>query len=174
MVEYNQSNNEESILKLVLNYNNDGIVRQTAFELECNEATDKVLEDIEVKLTNNNMLSIMGKSPYACPIFTMQSIWQTLDNNKIIFGIILFIIGFIMLFYGVLMIHLMVFLATFFLSFAALLGIFSAFLNPESSKAIIYFSLLFILFVSTLIAYGLARMVNFSVFFIGACKNIVI
>jgi hypothetical protein len=118
------------------------------------------------------MLVIKGESAYACPIFTMQSIWQALASNRIIFGILLLIIGFIMLFYGVLMIHLMVFLATYFLSFAALLGIFSAFLNPESSRAIIYFCLLFILFLSTLIAYGLARMVNFSIFFIGACKFI--
>lgn len=68
------------------------------------------------------------------------------------------------------MIHLMIFITTYFLSFGVLLGLFSAFLSPESSKAIIYFSLLLILFLSTLIAYGLAKVVDFSIFFIGACN----
>jgi hypothetical protein len=40
MVEYSQQNNDGNILKLILNYNNAGIIRQTSFVLECNEATD--------------------------------------------------------------------------------------------------------------------------------------
>jgi hypothetical protein len=43
-------------------------------------------------------------------------------------------------------------------------------LRPDSSTIAIYFSLLFILFLSTLIAYGLTKLVNVSIFFIGACK----
>jgi len=75
-----------------------------------------------------------------------------------------------MLFYGILMTHLMIFLAAYFLSFAALMGIFSAFLGPDSNRIAIYFSLLFILFISTLVAYALTRLVDVSIFFIGACK----
>jgi hypothetical protein len=86
----------------------------------------------------------------------------------------MFVIGFIMLFYGILMTHLMIFLAAYFLSFAATMGIFTTFLGPESSRIVIYFSLLFILFISTLIAYALTRLVEVSIFFIGACKNILI
>ena len=79
-----------------------------------------------------------------------------------------------MLFYGVLMTHLMIFLAAYFLSFALLTGIFTAFLGINSSRIAIYFSLLLILFLSTLIAYGLTKLVNVSIFFIGACKYFVI
>lgn len=79
-----------------------------------------------------------------------------------------------MLFFGILMTHLMIFLAAYFLSFAVLTGIFTAFLGPESSTLAIYFSLLFILFLATLIAYGLTRLVNVSIFFIGACTSILI
>jgi hypothetical protein len=82
----------------------------------------------------------------------------------------MFVVGFIMLFYGILMTHLMIFLAAYFLSFAALIGIFTAFLGPDSSRIVIYFTLLFILFISTLVAYALTRLVDVSIFFIGACK----
>jgi hypothetical protein len=95
-----------------------------------------------------------------------------LSDNKLIFGSILFVVGFIMLFYGILMTHLMIFLAAYFLSFAALTGIFTAFLSPDSSRIAIYFSLLFILFLSTLVAYALTRLVDLSIFFIGACKSV--
>ena len=74
-----------------------------------------------------------------------------------------------MLFYGILMTHLMIFLTAYFLSFAVLIIIFSAILTPDSSRIAIYFSLLFILFLSTLIAYALTRLVNVSIFCIGAC-----
>lgn len=79
-----------------------------------------------------------------------------------------------MLFYGILMTHLMIFLTSYFLSFAILASIFTAFLTPNSSRIVIYFSLLLILFLSTLIAYGLTRLVNVSIFFIGACIIIVL
>lgn len=75
-----------------------------------------------------------------------------------------------MLFFGVLMTHLMIFIAAYFLSFAMLALIASSFLRPDSSTVVIYFSLLLILFLSTLIAYALTRLVNVSIFFIGACK----
>lgn len=77
-----------------------------------------------------------------------------------------------MLFFGILMTHLMIFIAAYFLSFAGLTGVFTAFLGPNSSTLLIYFSLLLILFLSTLIAYCLTRLVNVSVFLIGACNFI--
>jgi len=77
-----------------------------------------------------------------------------------------------MLFFGILMTHLMIFLASYFMSFALLIGIATAFIGPDSSKLVIYFTLLFILFLATVIAYSLTRLVNFSVFFIGACKHL--
>jgi hypothetical protein len=86
----------------------------------------------------------------------------------------MFIVGFVMLFFGVLMTPLMIFIAAYFLSFATLALIASTFLRPDSSTITIYFALLGILFLSTLIAYGLARLVNVSIFFIGACKFVVI
>lgn len=70
------------------------------------------------------------------------------------------------------MTHLMIFLTAYFLSFAVLIGIFTAFLAPNSNQVAIYFSLLVILFLSTLIAYGLTRLVNLSIFFIGACNSV--
>jgi hypothetical protein len=74
-----------------------------------------------------------------------------------------------MLFFGILMTNLTIFFASYFISFAILGGISTAFLGPQSSRLAIYFTLLFILFLSTLFAYGLTRLVNVSVFFIGAC-----
>lgn len=79
-----------------------------------------------------------------------------------------------MLFYGLLMINLTVFIAGYFISFAILGGIFTVFLGPNSSSISVYFSLLFILLASTLIAYGLTKLINLSIFFIGACNHIII
>jgi|JI9StandDraft_2_1071091.scaffolds.fasta_scaffold1078113_1 hypothetical protein len=113
-------------------------------------------------------------SPYACPVFELSSLWTALEDNKFIFGIVMFVVGFVMLFYGILMTHLMIFLTAYFLTFAVLASIFTAFLTPDSSRVAIYFSLLFIIFLSTLSAYGLSKLVNVSIFFIGACSYICI
>jgi hypothetical protein len=67
----------------------------------------------------------------------------------------------------------MIFIAAYFLSFAVLTMVATAFLRADSSTLAIYFCLLAILFLSTLIAYGLARLVKVSIFFIGACKLLV-
>ena len=107
-------------------------------------------------------------------MFELSSIWKGLTDNSFIFGTVLFVVGFIMLFYGILMTHLMIFIAAYFLSFAVLLGLFTTFLRPDSSTVAIYFSLLFILFLSTVVAYGLTRLVNVSILFIGACKYSII
>jgi hypothetical protein len=81
--------------------------------------------------------------------------------------------GFNMLFYGLLMINLTVFIAGYFISFAILGGIFTVFLTPDTSSITVYFSLLFLLLASTLIAYGLTKLINVSIFFIGACNNFI-
>ena len=127
---------------------------------------------ISVDLDIPAKLVIKGKSPHACPVFQLSSIWTAISDNAWIFGIILIMVGFIMLFFGVLMTHLMIFISAYFLSFAILGSIFTAILGPESSRVGIYFSLLLILFLSTLFAYGLTKLVNVSIFFIGACKTI--
>lgn len=75
-----------------------------------------------------------------------------------------------MLFFGVLTTHLTIFFASYFLSFAIIGGIFTVFLRPDSSGIVVYFCLLLILFLSTLVAYGLSRLVNVSLFFVGACN----
>ena len=84
----------------------------------------------------------------------------------------MFALGFQLLFYGLLMINVTVFIAGYFISFAIYGGIFTVFLGPDSSTIVVYFSLLFILLASTLTAYGLTRLINVSIFFIGACNLI--
>src|SRR5690606_32000314 len=106
---------------------------------------------------NNSSLVIKGESAYGCPVFQISSLWTTLEEHSVIFGIILFVLGFQMLFYGLLMINVTVFIAGYFISFAILGGIFTVFLGPDSSSIAVYFSLLFILLASTLIAYGLTK-----------------
>ncbi len=68
------------------------------------------------------------------------------------------------------MINVTVFIAGYFISFAIYGGIFTVFLGPDSSSIAVYFSLLFILLASTLSAYGLTKLINVSIFFIGACN----
>ena len=152
----------------------DQIQRETVFMLDCQENKNPELTRIKVVDLDMERLIIAGQTPYACPIFELNSLWQALSDNRIIFGIIIFSLGFIMLFYGILMTHLMIFLTSYFLTFALLTSIFTLFLTPQSSRLTIYFSLLFILFVSTIIAYSLTKLVNFSIFFIGACTYLLI
>jgi hypothetical protein len=56
------------------------------------------------------------------------------------------------------------------LSFVVLGAIFTLILSPDSSLVAIYFSLLLILFLSTVIAYGITKLVGLSIFFVGACN----
>lgn len=120
---------------------------------------------------NNNVLVITGESSSGCPVFQISSLWTTLEEHQVILGIILFLLGFQLLFYGLLMINVTVFIAGYFVSFAIYGGIFTVFLGPDSTSIAVYFSLLFILLASTLTAYGLTKLINVSIFFIGACKN---
>jgi hypothetical protein len=119
---------------------------------------------------NGSRLVIRGESAYGCPVFQISSLWTTLEEHQLILGIILFLLGFQLLFYGLMMINLTVFIAGYFISFAIYGGIFTVFLGPDSSSIAVYFSLLFILLASTLTAYGLTRLINLSIFFIGACN----
>jgi hypothetical protein len=143
----------------------------TQFILSCDAANTADLSNIRVNASDIDKLIIYATSPYACPVFELSSIWRALTDNSFIFGVVLFVVGFIMLFFGILMTHLMIFITAYFLSFAVLMGVVSAFLRPDSSTIAIYFALLFILFLATLIAYSLTRLVKVSVFFIGACKQ---
>jgi hypothetical protein len=171
-VEYT-SNSGQNILNLTMTTkpSNETQLLETTFILSCDVANNGTLTNMFSNHSTMTNLVIYGTTSYACPVFELSSIWTALTDNSLIFGIILFVVGFIMLFFGILMTHLMIFIAAYFLSFAVLLGIFTAFLRPDSSTIAIYFSLLFILFLSTLIAYGLTRLVNVSIFFIGACNN---
>jgi len=74
------------------------------------------------------------------------------------------------MFYGILMTSLIIFLTSYFISFAVLTGIATAFLGINSSTIAIYFALLIIVFLSTLLAYGITKLLDVSVFFVGACK----
>lgn len=73
-----------------------------------------------------------------------------------------------MLFYGLLMINITVFICGYFISFAVYGGIFTVFIGPDTGTITVYFALLFILLASTLTAYGLTKLINVSIFFIGA------
>lgn len=149
-------------------------LKSTQFILSCDAASTADISNIKVNALDMDKLIIYGTSPYACPVFSLGSIWKALTENSFIFGVVLFVMGFIMLFFGILMTHLMIFIAAYFLSFAVLMGVATAFLTPESSTIAIYFALLFILFLATLIAYALTRLVKVSIFFIGACKQLLI
>jgi hypothetical protein len=148
---------------------NNTLQRATDFILDCQESKDAALKGIRAGLEGGRLV-VYGSTSYACPVFELSSIWRALTDNLLIFGVVLFIVGFIMLFFGIMMTHLMIFIAAYFLSFAVLTMVFSAFLAVDSSTLAIYFCLLLIMFLSTLFAYGLTRLVGVSIFFIGACK----
>lgn len=174
-VGYNTQNGAKRLnLSLSFKPSNDSLAKTTDFLLDCTPSVSQPLSNIRVNDPTVSKLIINGESSYVCPVFELSSIWSALTDNLFFFGIILFLVGFIMLFYGILMTHLMIFIAAYFLSFAILFGLFTAFLTPESSSVAIYFSLLLILFLSTLIAYSLTKLVNVSIFFIGACKIMLI
>lgn len=104
--------------------------KSVTFLLDCEDGQQSPLQSDKIYNYTSNHIVIYGKSPYACPLFEISSLWTALSDNEFIFGVVLFVIGFIMLFYGILMTHLMIFLAAYFLSFAVFTGIFTAFLTP--------------------------------------------
>lgn len=113
---------------------------------------------------------IKGNSEYGCPVFEVSSIWKVFEDNWILIGIVLFIVGAHMLFFGRATIETTIFIAGFLISFAVLGAIFTIFVNPHSSTFVIYFCFLFLLFLSTMLAYGITRLVGVSIFFVGASK----
>lgn len=73
------------------------------------------------------------------------------------------------LFFGRAMLVVTIFVAGYFITFVILAAISSLFLKPTTSSIIVYFSLLFVLFLCTVVAYGCTKLIKFSIFLIGAC-----
>lgn len=115
-------------------------------------------------------ITIEANSLYGCPAFEVSNLWAVFLDNQILFGVILFVLGLYMLFYGRVTIEVTIFVGIFFISFAVVGSIFTLFVSPYSSTFVMYFSFLLLVTICTLISYGVTRLVNLSLFFVGACK----
>lgn len=104
----------------------------------------------------------------------MERIWTVIHDNLIFVGLILVIVGGYLLFYGRATIEVAVFLSSFFIIFGILGAIATIFISANSSSFAVYFTFLIILFLSTLFAYFITKIIDYSIFFIGACNIIVI
>lgn len=102
-------------------------------------------------------------------MFSVSNIWQVLEDNKLIFGVILLVLGLYMLFYGRVAIEVTVFAAAFFLSLAVVGAIFTVLVSPYSSTFTMYFSFLLLLTICTLLGYLATRLINVSILLVGAC-----
>ncbi len=111
---------------------------------------------------------------YACPVFQVSNIWKVFEDNWIIIGLIMIVLGLHLLFFGRATIETTIFVAGFLICFAVLGSIFTLFVSPYSSTFIIYFAFLILLFASTMLAYGITKLVNVSIFFVGASNYSVI
>lgn len=96
--------------------------------------------------------------------------WKVFEDNIILFGFILFVLGVYLLFYGRVTLEMTVFVATFFISMAVVGSIFTLFVSPYSSTFRMYFFFLLLLIICTLIGYGAIRLINVSILFVGASK----
>ena len=92
------------------------------------------------------------------------------EDNWILIGFLLFFVGLHLLFFGRVTIETTIFVAGFFIAFAVLGAIFTIFVGPYSSTFVIYFAFLLLLFASTIISYGITKLVDVSMFFVGASK----
>jgi hypothetical protein len=81
---------------------------------------------------------------------------------------VLVVLGLHLLFFGRVTIETTIFIASFMIVFVVLGAIFTLFVGPYSSTFVIYFSFLLLLFASTLLAYGVTKLVGLSIFFVGA------
>lgn len=115
-------------------------------------------------------LSISGSSKYGCPVFEVSSLWNVFHDNWIIIGILMVLLGLHLLFFGRTAIETTIFIAGFLIILALLVAISTIFISPYSSTFVIYFAFLLILFLSTIVAYGVTKLVNVSLFFVGASK----
>ena len=114
-------------------------------------------------------MRINGASKYGCPVFQVSNIWNVFHDNWILIGIILLIVGLYLLFYGRQTLVVTVFVTAFFIMFGILGALATVLVSPYSSTFIVYFSFILIVFLSTLIAYLVTKIINLSIFFVGAC-----
>lgn len=82
----------------------------------------------------------------------------------------MFIIGFYLLFYGRSTIDITIFIAVFFVSLLIIGSLLTLLVSPNSSSLVIYSTFLFLLFFSCLLGYSATKLINISIFFIGACN----
>ncbi len=74
---------------------------QTTMVIECDSASTKTVtldSDLNVNKCSN---TIKMKSPYACPLFSVYSFWNSIIENKQIVGSILMISGVFFCFFGI-------------------------------------------------------------------------
>ena len=157
---------QNSVLRFVLD--SDEGSRKTEFYLRCADNYDL---EIQSRYVDNEIIKIDGASRYGCPVFQVSSIWNVFQDNWILIGLILMVIGAYLLFYGRETIVVTVFFASFFIVFGILGALSTVFISPYSSTFVVYFSFLLILFLSTIAAYLVTKILNISVFFIGACTR---
>lgn len=81
----------------------------------------------------------------------------------------MFLLGFYLLFYGRSTIDITVFIAVMMISLATIGSLLTLFISPTSSTLVIYAAFIVLLFVSCLFGYMATKLINVSVFFVGAC-----
>lgn len=84
------------------------------------------------------------------------------------------VLGLHLLFFGRVTIETTIFIAGFLICFAVLGSMFTLFVGPYSSTFVIYLAFLLLLFASTMLGYGITKLVNVSIFFVGASNSYVI
>lgn len=140
--------------------------RHTKLQIKC---TDE--EDFQVKniYQTNEEIVIEGESSSGCPIFQVSSLWTVVEDHYIIFGLVLMVIGFHSLFFGRIALEITIFTAGFFVCMAILGSLLTVFIGPNSKPFVVYLSFILLLLVCTLLSYGITRLVDISLFFVGAC-----
>lgn len=101
----------------------------------------------------------------------MNQIWRALEENSIIFGIILIGAGVLELFFGRKFLEPTIFIAAYCLSFVIFTAIIGSFLTPYTAMPYVYLCLLVIIILSSVTAYLALSITYISVFLIGACKS---
>lgn len=145
--------------------------RHTELSIKCSDSENFDITNFEF---SDEKVLIEGHSSSGCPIFQVSSLWSIVEEHYVVCGLVLLAVGFHSLFFGRIALETTIFIAGFFVCLAILGSLLTVFIGPNSKPFVVYLSFILLLFACTLLSYGITRLVDISLFFVGACTFIII
>lgn len=144
----------------------EGVNYQLEINIRCDQNANKLSIQNVTRVSNRYI--IYSSSQYGCPKLELSKIWKFLGGQKILFTIILVVVGVVECFYGLQMLKPTLFIMGYATGFGVLIAIFGEFiLRPDTKMLMVWVILVISLLFGTLLGYVTSAIPRLGFFLAG-------